>query len=462
MDNITLKDLLLATEGRLIFYKDINQQISNVSVDTRTLKEGDLFFALKGNNFDGHNFISDAIKKKCSGIVVSKLSSSILSEFYSDLPAVIFTFDTLEALGKLAQYYIEKLSPTVIGITGSNGKTTTKEIIYSIFSSVYPALANPGNYNNLIGIPLSIFNLKAEHKFCILELGISFKKEMDKLIKITNPSVGIITNIGKTHLEFLLTEENVFEEKKKLIDHAQVGIINIDNKYLNRLNYNNKTIITFSTENKYADIFADNIQISEELLEFELISLKYNIKTKIKSFISGKYNIYNILAAIAVSLYFKIDIEIIKQTLLNFKLPKMRMERIVLPTGTTIFNDSYNANPDSMITAIGDFMKLNNQKRKILVLGDMCELGDSSKVQHIELGKFINNFLITKVYLFGENIKYTMETLKNAKYFNNIDELVDDLKNELKPDTEILFKASRKICLERIIQKLCYITSSIH
>src|SRR3989339_1836646 len=208
MEKVTLKELVSSTKGKFIF-GDPGSPVLNISTDTRRIQQGDIFFALKGSNFDAHDFIVRAAEKGAGGLVITKLTREI-DRFFPNIPAIVVVEDTVRALGDFAGYYRKKLSPVVIGITGSSGKTTTKELIRSILKNKAATLASSKNYNNLIGLPLTIFNLEQKHKDCILELGISIPGEMDRLAGIASPDIGIITNIGSTHLQYMKTQEQVF------------------------------------------------------------------------------------------------------------------------------------------------------------------------------------------------------------------------------------------------------------
>jgi len=456
MEKVVLKDLVKATKGKFIFGNP-NQPIKSISTDSRRICKGDIFFALKGKRYDAHQFVKRAIEEGASGVVVTRIDDEINS-FFPNLPAIVLVRDTIKALGDFAGYYRSLFSPKVIGVTGSNGKTTTKEMIFSILKNCGETLANFGSYNNFIGLPITIFNLESKHKFCVFELGISLKEEMDRLIEISRPEIGVITNIGKTHLEFLETKEDVFEEKIKLINSLPddgIAVLNRDDPMLlSAIGKVKSKVVTFGMSSS-SDVYARNINVTENSTSFDLC---FHNKEKIEVHLPliGRFNVENALAASAVCYSMNISPEIIKKSLENFIPPSMRMEKIKNPFGAVIINDAYNANPDSMRQSISSFIKTYKDKKKILVLGDMLELGEHSQEEHISLGEFLSDLPVEEIYLFGNEIKIIKEKLKleNSSSFDNPVEIVAKLRNKLNEEYAVLFKASRAIGLEKIILEL--------
>ncbi|MDI6640780.1 MAG: UDP-N-acetylmuramoyl-tripeptide--D-alanyl-D-alanine ligase [Elusimicrobiota bacterium] len=456
MEKVILKDLVRATCGKFIF-GDPAQQIIDVSTDTRKLHRGDIFFALKGKNYDGHQFVPKAIEEGASGIVVERVSSE-LDSFFPNLPAVVVVEDTLKALGNFAAYYRRQFSPIVIGVTGSNGKTTTKEMIYSILNLRGKTLANFGSFNNLVGVPLTIMRLNSEFSYCVFELGISLKGEMETLIEITKPQIGLITNIGKTHLEFLKSQDDVFLEKSKLVNSlskGEIAILNIDDAYLARLRPNlGCNVITYGFTDQ-ADVYPKNIELDRDEIKFELLIGKKSIKVTLH--ITGKFNISNALAASAVAYAAGVDLNTVKTGLERFAQPQMRMEKIQFPSGAVVINDAYNANPDSMRASILSFVETYPDKKKIVVLGDMLELGEHSESEHKLLGKFLVDLPLEEIYLYGEAMKFVAEVIPstNVQYFKDWIPIIAKLKSRIAdPQVVVLFKASRAMMLEKIIDGL--------
>lgn len=459
MEKVELKDFINATKGKFIFGNP-RQKITNISTDTRKLNPGDVFIALKGKNFDGHQFIYKAIEKGATGIVCERIPQE-LDNFFPNLPAVILVEDTLKALGDFAKYYRKQFSPTVIAVGGSNGKTTTKEMIYSILNLKRKTLANFGSFNNLIGVPLTIFRLNSEFIYCVLELGISVKNEIDRLLEISNPQICILTDIGKEHLEFLGSIEEVVTEETKLVsslNETQTAILNIDNPYIARLRPNLKCkVITYGFTNT-ADVYLRNIKLSPEETKFELCIFKNSVRVVLP--VIGKFNVLNAAGASAIAFSLGIDLNTIKTGLERFAAPQMRSEKIQFPSGAVIINDAYNANPDSMRAAISSFVETYPQKKKIVVLGDMLELGRYTEEEHKLLGKFLTELPIQEIYFYGDRMKFAFSSMqsnqsKAVHYTNNSAEIIAKLKAKLNdPQVVMLFKASRAIMLERIIDGL--------
>ncbi|MDR3049126.1 MAG: UDP-N-acetylmuramoyl-tripeptide--D-alanyl-D-alanine ligase [Elusimicrobiota bacterium] len=469
MQDFFIKDLVNAAKANLISGSS-DLPIQNISIDSRTIKEGDFFFAIKGENFDGHNFIPQAIEAGAAGIVVSKpinISKNI---------AIIEVSDTIIALGEAAKAYRNSFKNLkVAAITGSNGKTTTKEILFSILNRKYKTLANKGNFNNRIGAPLSIFELDSSYKYAVLEIGSSLFGEIDILANILAPDAAAITNIGCSHLETFQTPAGVFKEKKNIFKYlAKDGFIalNTDDEYLNtfrhcRLNgcqaHNDrlidsndghsefKKVIDFSIQNK-ASIYADNIKINKDGVSFILYIGSDSIP--INSTQKGETFIKNALCAAAIASGFGFSINDIKIGIENFTPPRMRMEITTLKSGAVIINDAYNANPSSMQESIKTICATYADKDIILILGDMLELGVDSSKYHKELGEFISKQKVKASYLAGKDMSNTAQALKggNVFYAPTAQDLLENLKTlSITSNTVILVKGSRGMKMEIMI-----------
>jgi UDP-N-acetylmuramoyl-tripeptide--D-alanyl-D-alanine ligase len=450
-----LRDLIQAIDGKFII-GNLDLPITGISIDSRTIKEGDVYFAIQGNRYDGHNFIKESILKGAAAIVCSKSevdSIKIPSNFFS----IVKTDDTLIALGKLAKTYITRFQNTqIVGITGSNGKTTTKEILVSIFNEKAKTLSNENNFNNRIGLPLAVLNLTSIFKYAVFEMGTSSHGEIKILSNIVRPNAGIITNIGFSHLETFISPNGVFKEKKILFDNVRengVVIINNDDKFLKKACkiQNSHKVTTFACDTE-ADICAKNIILSFDKIDFELFYNKKSIKIEMPA--RGKFNVSNALAAAACASNFGFSLDEIKHGIENFRLPKMRMETITTKSGVVLINDAYNANPSSMRETIQAVSQHYIYRKINLVLGDMLELGNKSIDYHFELGKFINTQKnINSIYLIGEMSSYTKEALvnKNVFYTKETNIILKKL-NQIPIDhiSVFLFKASRGMKLEEI------------
>ena len=466
MKKISIEKLIEVIKGKVL-QRGKRKIIKSISIDTRKLKQKDLFIALKGENFDGHKFIREAIKKGALGIVLSRVPSwlnSIISkkQNYSDL-LVIKVDDTLIALQELAGYYRKMLNCLVVGITGSNGKTTTKEMIFSILKLKFPVLATEGNLNNQIGLPLTLLKLEEKHRICILEMGASNRGEIARLAQISDPQVGLITNVSNAHLESFGSLKNVLSGKMELVNALSlkkgVAILNIDNIWLKKGLETNKIkckYLTYGIKNQ-GDIYATDIKNLSYGIEFKL-HIK-NKSGKIRLPMLGVFNIYNALAASAIGLNLNIDFSLIKQALENFSPIPMRMQKISFK-GIEIINDAYNANPVSMKNAILAFSKKFSQGKKILILGDMLELGKDTVKEHKKTGKIAAkacDLLFTlgdlSIFIAQEAKKAGMKK-ENIFVFKDRKKLAFELKKIVEKKDTLLFKASRAMKMEEIVKGL--------
>jgi len=431
-----LDTLLKVVNGTLL--KDgIKKKIKNIKIDSRKVKKNDLFIALIGNNFDGHEFIEEVLKKKPSCIIVCRKI-----DVETSVP-IILVEDTYESLIKLGAFFRSKYHIPVIAVTGSYGKTTTKEIISDILTQKYKVLKSEKNYNNHIGLPLTLFKLNEKHDICILEMGMNHLGEISKLSKMVKPNIGVITNVGTAHIGNLGSQKNILKAKMEIIDGMNNGllIVNGKNKYLKKIKY--KNLIKTGIKLKPYNIIVDDKVSFKLVINNEVHKFSYNS--------TNKDLITNFLIAIQIGLIFKVDIEDIKKALLNYKMPKERMN-IYFKSNTKIIDDCYNASFESVISAID---VLDKEKReKILVLGDILELGKYSKRIHKKIGKYLKKKKNIEVLLVGKEVKY----IKNNQFkcFDNNNEVLDYL-NKINLDNKtILFKGSRKMQLEKIIEKLIW------
>lgn len=456
MENFYLMDLINAVNGSFILGNP-HLPIREIGIDTRKLKRGQLFFALKGKA-DGHNYIKDAIEKKASAIVYSR-DDIDFNVFYPNLPSLVKVKDTSEALEKLAAFYRRRFRfLKTVAVTGSNGKTTTKEMLASILRQKGKTLSNKGNFNNRIGVPLTIFNLTSDMEYAALEIGTSQFGEIRALTDIIKPDCGIITNIGSSHLEFFKTPQNVLKEKSALIDGISDNgfiVLNNDNTYLkNYIPHISKKVITFGLYSG-ADVYAKNIRLwlDKPMFDMYIDSKHETIELPIK----GKFNIFNALAASATAYGMGFSLEDIKKGLKRFVPPKMRMQSSVLRNGAIIINDAYNANPSSMKEAINSLSQSYPNKDVILVLGDMLELGEKSLQYHAEVGKFINEQdNVKSVYLTGNlvgSLKNEL-TAKKSKYFMTKIIICEELMKEINENSLVFIKGSRGMQLDAVYDEL--------
>ncbi len=422
---------LIGTVGGKAFLKKHYGNIKGISVDSRTIGEGEVFFALKGEKWDGHNFAREAQTKSRMPVCISE---KVLNTEY------ILVDDTLRALGDVAKYWRKKVGTFIIAITGSAGKTTTKNIIGSILSELYPTYISIRNYNNLIGVPLNIFNLNSKYRYGVLELGTNKKGEIKRLGEICSPALSVITNIGRSHLEFFGNMENILKEKISILDNTEGPVfINMDNPYLSTIKIKNS--LTFGFDNT-ADYAARIIDETIDKTVIEVNGKRFSIP------FMGKGNLYNALTAISISLYLKIPQGIIQKGILNTRITRMRLE-IKHYNGITVINDAYNANPDSVENALSVLEKFSG--RRIAILGDMLELGEYTENLHREVGKFATNRTDILIVV-GKDARYIYDEFKGEKYrFGTVQEATNFIKDLLKFGDTILIKGSRRMRMEDII-----------
>lgn len=447
MELMTLENLTKAINGAML-KGDKNTEVSNVIIDSRENGQEAVFFAIKGDNTDGHFYIDQAIKNKVKAIVIH---NDINIENVDT--AVIKVNNTTDALLDLAGYYKSLFSVPVIAITGSCGKTTTKDIIASVLSEKYRTLKTQGNFNNQTGLPLTIFNLNKEHQMAVLEMGMGNAGDIYSMAKRINPDIAVITNIGYSHIEYLKTRENILKAKLEItsfFDNENVAILNADDDYLKNINSDVYKIYKIGIHN--GDIKAEDIVEDNNGITFKVNNERYTFP------LIGQHNIYNCLYAITVAKLFNLKKEDIQRGFDHFIPSKNRMD-IKEYNGITIINDVYNSNPHAAKAALQVLKKMKNNGRKIAVLADMLELGEHSKSLHEELGDYAAKCEIDMLITVGKHAEFiskkaTAEGMKNVAYFSDNDSAANYLKSIIKPQDLILFKGSRGMKMELIIDAL--------
>jgi len=450
----TVKDVLIAAKGRLLSGND-KDILRGVSTDTRRIKGGELFVAIKGQRFDGHNFILDAVSRGAGGILVQE-GCIVNPNFKMREISLISVADSIKALGDIANFHRSKFTIPLIGITGSNGKTTTKEMLSAILAKKMGTLKNFGTENNNIGVPLTLMRLNPGHKIAVLEMGTNHLGEIRRLSEIAKPSMAVITNIGPSHLEYLKDEDTVFKAKSEILeylgDNAKV-IINGDDDLLKKAKIRQK-IVKFGL-NKSFDFYADDINLEPDGINFKL-----NGKHDINLAFVGRHNIYNALAAIAASWDFGISIDDIREALSEFRGPNMRME-VKRLGNIKIINDTYNSNPSSMKQAIEALRDMTAKGRKILVAGDMLELGTLSGRFHHLVGRQAAESGIDFIIAVGKLAEHVARgaqeagmSQKKTKTCNLTKEACQAVLNLIKKGDTVLVKGSRAMKMEQIIEEL--------
>lgn len=462
--NLKIKDILKCTNGKLII-GDTEKECKNYSKDTRTIKKGDTYIGIKGEKFDGSSFWKDALNNGAETVIINNIKLNEIEEYKKQNKNIIQVEDTIKAIGEMASYKMkiqkEKYNLKVVGVTGSVGKTSTKDIIANVLSKKYKVLKTEGNNNNHIGLPLTILRLQNE-EIAVIEMGMNHLGEISYLTKIAKPDIAVITNIGTSHIGNLGSRENILKAKLEILEGMDKKkiVINNDNDLLNKWyleNKNNIEIHTFGIKNE-SEFNAKNIKLKENSSEF--ICKNKNEKINIEVPVGGEHFILNALCGLTVGKLLNLNNEEIKKGIKDFKLTAKRMEINHLKNNITIINDSYNASYESMKASISNLKNMNGE-RKIAVLGDMFELGDFSEKLHKEVGTEIYKNKIDKLYLIGNYSKFIGEEAEkegykkeNIFYFENKDELFNNLKNNLKSGDVILIKASNGMKLFEIAEKL--------
>ncbi|PIU41609.1 MAG: UDP-N-acetylmuramoyl-tripeptide--D-alanyl-D-alanine ligase [Candidatus Omnitrophica bacterium CG07_land_8_20_14_0_80_42_15] len=449
-----IKDIVKATGGKLI-KGNPNTPVEKLSIDSRTIPKDALFIAIKGERFDGHDFIKKALKKGAIGVIVSKLS--LVTSHQS--PVTIQVKDTIKALGDIARHRRVSSKTKVIAITGSNGKTTTKDILASILKKNSTVLSTRNNENNNIGLPLTMLRLKKE-KFCVLEMGMNHFGEIEYLTKIALPDIGVITNIGPSHLEYLGSIEDVFKAKCELIENMDKGkilVIGGDDPYLNRIKKSNARVIKFGLRERN-DFKATSVRFVKGGWNFD-VKGKYNIRLNLL----GRHNIYNALAAVAVGEILGLKIKDMQSSIKRFKPVYGRLELKEIK-GIRIIDDTYNSNPASLNHAIEALTECETHGKRILVSGDMLELGETSKYFHESVAGVIKDSMIDMLITVGKNSRKTYLAAKkygikkDLKHFDKAEEAGRFLKNVTRRGDLVLVKGSRAMKMEGVIG--CFTTSS--
>ena len=459
MHVISVKEIIEICTGKLII-GNINTKCISFCTDTRKIKMGDTYIGLKGEKFNGSEFYKQALEAGASVCILQEVEiDEETKNKYSDR-TIILVDDTLKALQKIAKYKRSLYNIPVVAVTGSVGKTSTKDIIASVISTKYKTLKTEGNFNNHIGLPLTILKLKDEEAL-VVEMGMSNLGEISLLTQIAKPTIAVITNIGTAHIGNLGSRENILKAKLEILEGLDKNgslIINNDNDMLHMWNEKNKqyNVIDFGISNKsYA--MAKEINLEGEGSNYKLNIENNNYDVNVP--IGGEPFVYNSLCAVCVGKALNINIENIISGIKNFKLTKNRME-IIKVNNITIINDCYNANFDSMKAGIENLAKMN-AKRKIAILGDMLELGEYSEKLHKAVGKEVAKNNINELIVVGNESKNIANEAKkcgmneeNIHEFDKNDDVIKYIKSNNKEEDCILIKASNGMHFIEIVDEL--------
>ncbi|MBM7624376.1 UDP-N-acetylmuramoyl-tripeptide--D-alanyl-D-alanine ligase [Sporohalobacter salinus] len=461
MEVITVKEFISEINGKLI-NGNLEAKIQQVSIDSRTINSGELFFAIEGERFDGHNFVMDALESGAVGAVVN-IEKARKYNIDSDR-VIICVKDTTQALQDLAKYYRSLFDIPVVGITGSTGKTTTKDLIASVLETKFKTLKTEGNYNNEFGLPLTLFRLDSTYEAVVVELAMRGLGDIETLCQIAQLQIGVVTNVGLTHLECLGSQENIAKAKSELVESLPSGgtaILNGDDNYVRQMAAKTESKVLYYGRKSKNDLQVNRVKkLGEKGLKFKVKREIGNFKVNLP--LPGEYNVYNALAAIGVGLEFGLNIDKIKQGLVEPSLTGMRGEIKELEDNITLINDAYNANPTSMEAGLDLLVDVGtNNGCLIAVLGDMLELGSAAEDVHRKVGETIVknkvDYLLTVgdlAALIGqEAMKLGMDSSK-VFICNNNQEINRQLLQLIKPDDTILLKGSRGMKLEEVEEAL--------
>ncbi|RJQ43199.1 MAG: UDP-N-acetylmuramoyl-tripeptide--D-alanyl-D-alanine ligase [Nitrospiraceae bacterium] len=453
---LTVDDIIMATGGEVLTKGP--ETFMGVSIDSRTIGDGEIFFAIKGERFDGHTFLNDALARG-SGAVVGLRPESLPQG-----KAVILVKDTLKALQDLAYFKRMKLDIPVVAVTGSNGKTTTKEMAYAILSKRFRSLKNEGNLNNHIGLPLSLIRLDHDHEAVVLEMGMNALGEIRRLCDIAVPTHGIITNIGAAHLGRLGSYSAVRDAKLEILHGLNIAIVNADDRFLiegiDEAETFNGDVITFSINNE-SQVRARGIESSDKGSSFVLELMEMGT-IPVQLPVQGIFNVYNALAAAAAGYSLGVSPEEIKAALESFSPCSMRFT-INKVDGITMIDDSYNANPSSMEASVKELIRMGSGGRSVAVLGDMRELDEFAEQAHRDLGKMIAEYGVNIFIAVGEMMSLAAEACISTKStgsktevysFRDSEEANRNIMDILKQGDIVLIKGSRSTHMDKVAARI--------
>ena len=462
MEKLTIDTILQATAGTLItrdFEKMSRLRPKGVSIDSRTIQRGDLFFALRGERLDGHNFVAESFHGGALGAVISKQWAEENHGTLRDTWTIVVVDDTLRAFQECARFYRSLFSIPVVAVTGTNGKTTTKDMTAAVLSRTERCLKIEGNLNNHIGLPLTLFRLTSDHSAAVVELGMRASGEIARLAEVSDPQVGVITNVGPAHFQFFHSLKEIAQAKAELLDYfspSGTAALNSDDALVmaesGRMRGN---VVTFGLNPK-ADVRAEHIRVTSS----GGIAFQTGDGLSVELLVPGRSMVHNALAAIAVGRKFDVPDKTLQEVLAGFQPQPMRME-LCRVNGLRILNDAYNANPVSMREAVRTLQEFPCTGKKIAILGDMLELGEWATEAHRDLGKMIGTSDISSLLTVGTLSRFIAEEAIRAgmpphrvHHCESRDGVVDTLLGIGGDGDCVLVKGSRKMALEEIVEGL--------
>lgn len=448
--DISFTELLEVLDGEIIVEGE-KKDFNAISIDTRKIQNKNIFLAIKGENFNGNNYVENAFNKGASIAIVDEILFNV--SHIKNNGTVIKVDNTYNALMRLAKYYREKLGITVIGVTGSCGKTSTKDIIAALLSNKYKVFKTKGNFNNHIGLPLMILELNKEYDIAVLEMGMSNLGEIHLLADIARPDLGVITNIGLSHIENLKTQENILKAKMEITDFFNLDnelIINGEDEMLNNIHLSGFKISRIGYNHEY-DVYCSNIILEEENIEFTA-----NIKERSYDFklpMAGKHNVLNAMLAIKVADSLGLSFEEMEKGIKNIEPTSMRLQ-VIKKDKFILINDCYNASPDSMKSSM-DVLNTYKNGRKVAILGTMNELGHESNNAHEDVAKYAGDKvdLLIAIGKYKDSFKAGYKG-KEIITYDTKEEFIKDAPLIIKKNDILLVKASRGMKFEDIVKSI--------
>lgn len=447
---MTFNEILNAIDGEVII-KSEDVSFNKLCIDTRKIEKNNVFLAIKGANFNGNDFALKALEAGASIVIIDEVKFN-LNEI-ENKGTIVKVKNTREALLNLAKFYRKKLGLKVVGVTGSTGKTSTKDLIAALLSHKYKVFKTKGNFNNDIGLPLMILELTSKDDVAVLEMGMSSLGEIELLADVARPDIAVITNIGLSHIENLKTQENILKAKMEIstfFNKENTLIINAEDKLLKNV-YSNRFKVEKIGYNHEYDVYASNIILKEE--ETEFLAHAFGEEAVFNLPMAGKHNVLNTMLAIEVANCLNVSFEEMIKGLENLEATSMRLQ-VIKKEGFIIINDCYNASPDSMKSSL-DVLSAYKDHRKVAILGDMYELGEKSEKAHFEVGEYAKDKLDILIVI-GRYIKNFKDGFNNDNIimYKTKEECIKELKNIVKLNDVVLIKASRGVKLEDVVKKL--------
>ena len=458
----TTQDILQASSGKLLSGSS-QTSFSGFFIDSRRQADDSVFIAIKGEVHDGHRFVHDVIQKGVRGVMISADQAGLFSiEEFQQAGITCFSVeDTTQALGHLAKFHRRRAAVPVIAVTGSNGKTSTRELIYRVLSQRFNALSAQGSFNNHIGMPLTLLKLNRSHEMAVVELGMNHFGEIAGLTRICEPDIGVITNIGPAHLEGVCSLDGVMQAKGELLEQMKsdgTAILNADDSRIMQLSCKAVQQVILYGFSDQAAVKAKSLTEESDGVRFEIEFQNHRVPVRLKT--PGRFMVSNALAAVAVGFTLQLSATEIVQGLESFVPVKGRMNVLTSESGVHIIDDTYNANPGSMTAAMTTFASMKGNHRGIMVIGEMRELGSLSEELHRQIGMLAGKSDIARLYATGTYagavISGAIDSGLNAKkmFTGSKEEIVRDLKEFQRTNDWVLIKGSRASRMEEIVEKL--------